>query len=622
MLSPGQAHKEVPRDRKRNQKYRAELVRRALNNPTLQRQIFETCKTDFLFYVNCFVWQFNPKKKADGEVGPFITWDFQEEAAMEMLRCIEVDEDVLIEKSREMGASWLCLLVIEWLWHFYPWKKFLCISRNEAAVEDDDPDSLFWKLDFVHQYMPAWLMPPGWDKRIHRKRLFFGNPNGSTITGQASTGKAGVGGRATAMFIDEFSQIKEDFEVLHRTSDTTGCRIFNGTHKGMGTAFHELSERVDMVKIVMHWTQHPDKWPGAYQWDPKKNAVEILDKTYDYPTDFTFVQAVSPTGGPFPGIRSPWYDRECVRKGSPRAVAMDLDIDAGGSVSQFFNPVTIKILRATYTSDPVWQGDVVYDKDTGRPEGLTKVDGGLLRSWVQPVLDGGKLRMPRSRYGCGADLSTGGGATNSCLSWVDGRTGEKIAEYATPHVLPENFAPIALALCWLFADENDLPAFFGWEHAGPGLIFGKRVLELGYPHIYWREAGTLLAAGRATRNPGWYPNVENKRLLLEAYRAALDNRSFVNRSDWALKQCMPYRYMPDGSIAHPNDTRAEDHTMARANHGDMVIADALAWKMASSFGMIGRPEQARNETLVVGSLNWRRAIASAVKSDSWEESRR
>lgn len=599
-------YRSVPKSPAENLLFRRSLLSLAGTDPGFRRALREYCRLDLLFYVNCFVMQYNPRNKGPRAVGPFITWDFQDEALLYLDRCIDEDEDVIIEKSREMGASWLCLILLEWRWHWHEWQKFLVISRNEDAVDADDPDSLFWKIDFMHRYMPPWMMPLGWDAKKHRKQVFFENPEtNSTITGQASTGKAGVGGRATAMFIDEFSQIREDREVLHRTSDTTGCRIFNGTHKGIGTAFQELTQRPDMRKIVMHWSQHPEKFPGAYRWDAKKNRVEIVDKTYQYPPDFNFVQVEAPAGGPFPGLRSPWYDDQCVRKGSPRAVAMDLDIDAGGSVAQFFNPVTIRVLRQTYCTDPVWEGDVQYDRDTGKPVGLVAVPGGPLRLWVQPMPNG---KLPTGKYGAGADLSTGVGATKSCLSVIDATTGAKVASYATPHVTPENLAPIFAAVCWLFQDDDGTPAYFGWEHHGPGLIFGKKIVEMAYPRFYWREAHGTLAGGKLSNQPGWYPSPDNKRLLLEEYRAALDQRRVLNPCDHAMKECLPYRYTAQGTVEHPLDSGGDDHTGARVNHGDHVIADALAWKMASSFGIIGRKRGETKQTLAVGSLAWRKAI--------------
>lgn len=605
MLSPGKWHKLVPKERTANLKFRLKLLRLCRKSAKYRAAIREACRQDILFWINAFVWQFNPRKKGQLAVGPFITWDFQDKAVEEMLWCIENDEDLFIDKSREMGASWLCLIVFEWLWHFHPWQKFLIISRNEDAVDDRaDPDSLFWKIDFIHENLPDWMMPRGWDKKAHRIKLSYTNPeNRSTITGQASTGKAGVGGRATAMFIDEFSQIREDYEVLHRTSDTTGCRIFNGTHKGQGTAFHELSQRVDIRKLRMHWTQHPDKRPGLYRYNKEANQIEVLDKAYDFPPDFEFVRTEAPAGGPCPGLRSPWYDKECLRKGDPRAVAMDLDIDPGGSTSQFFNPLTIRSLIASYARPPVWEGDISYDPDSGKPEGLIEIPGGPLKLWLQ--LNDGKI--PRDKYGCGADLSTGVGATNSCLSWTSGTTGEKVAAYATPHIPPERLAVIACAICYLFRDEADRPCLFGWEHHGPGLNFGKKVVELGYPNIFYREAHASLAGGKISTIPGWYPSNEMKLILLNDYRAALDARQYVNREESALKECLEYHYDPQGNVVHPEDVKSNDPTGARINHGDRVIADALSWKMAKSLGRIGRKG---NETsnVVVGSLAWRRML--------------
>ena len=614
MLSPGEFHKRVPKDRGGNLRFRRNLLAACRGSRRLQAAAREACRLDCLFYLNAFCWTYNPRKKGGGEVLPFVTWDFQDEAVRQILWCIEHDEDLLIEKSREMGASWLCLYVMEWLWHFRPWQKFLCISRSEAAVEDDDPDSLFWKIDFVHRHLPGWLLPGGSKEGVRRRKLFFGNAaNDSTITGQASTGRAGVGGRATAMFIDEFSQIKEDFDVLHRTSDTTGCRIFNGTHLGTGTAFHELSQRVDMRKLQMHWSQHPDKRRGLYRFNAAAGQVDVLDKQYRYPPDFAFVMSEAPAGGPFPGLRSPWYDRECQRKGSPRAIAMDLDIDPGGSVAQFFNPLTIRTLAAEYGRDPFWEGDVEYDRDSGRPVRLIPNPGGPVKLWLNLTAAG---LPPRGRYGAGCDVATGLGATNSCLSVVSAATGEKVLEYATPHLQPEHFAPVATALCWLFKDERGEPALFAWEHAGPGMILGKRVLQMGYGHIYYREAHATLAGGKVSDIPGWYPSNDQKRILLEEYRAALDARRFVNRSTQALRECLAYRYTPQGTVEHPQDSGGEDPTGARVNHGDRVIADALAWKMAQRLGIIstGKTEPERES---VGSLAWRRQLAAAAEVDPW-----
>src|SRR5581483_8104985 len=103
------------------------------------------------------VWEYNPNAIPGGvseEVGPFITWEFQEDAIRTILDCIERRNDLVIEKSREMGISWLCLLVMDWMFLFHRWKDCLVISRNADAVDKPfEMKALFPKLDFVHQHL-------------------------------------------------------------------------------------------------------------------------------------------------------------------------------------------------------------------------------------------------------------------------------------------------------------------------------------------------------------------------------------------------------------------------------------------------------------------------------------
>jgi len=578
----------------------------------VQEYLIDRCRRDILFFVNCFVWQYNPQVKK-GEFGPFITWEFQDDAFAVMVECIEEGRDLVIEKSREMGASWMCLIVMLWYWLFHPWKKFLCISRNAEAVESEDPDSLFWKIDFMLKHMPSWLVP-----KTKRRGMFYGNEdNGSTITGQASTGKAGVGGRATAMFVDEFSQIREDYEVLHRTADTTACRIFNFTHTDVGNAAAELSRRVDLRKLRLHWSSHPGKNKGLYQYHQETGKVEVVDKQYAFPATFEFQMDGK--------LRSPWYDAECVRRGSARAIAMDLDIDPRGSMSQFFDSGQLRILENTYCIEPFWEGELHFDKDTGRPLELVEVKGGHLRLWLHPTTQG---KIPPAPYGAGADISTGSGATPSVWEHFARRhnelarlleagtaTPEQVAEYANAHIEPHIFAALATALGWLFKDQNNEPALFCWELQGPGAPFGKKVIELGYRNIYYRTDENKLTKSKADYDiPGWYPSPDNKRIILEAVRAGMSSRSALIRSAACLDECRSFKYNANGTVEHAGQASQNDPTGARVNHGDRLTAFALAWKMARQLFKGRGPEKETNE-VKVGSLAWRRELADQDRKE-------
>ncbi len=409
------------------------------------------------------------------------------------------------------------------------------------------------------------------------------------------------------MFIDEFPRIKEDYDVLHSTSDTTRCRIFNGTHRGTDTAFNELCDRVDIRKLRLHWSQHPEKRRGLYRCDLETGRVEILDSSYHFDPDYPFVLDGSPTGGPYPGLRSPWYDEQCRRKGSPRAIAMDLDIDPRGSSAQVFNPLLIRELVDKLAMPPFWEGDVALDHQ-GKYLGLTRSENGPLKLWC-PLGPGD--RPPPGKYGAGADISTGQGATPSVLSFVDAKSGEKVAMYERCDKPPMEMADIAVALCWLFSEGEG--ALFAWEKQGPGVPFGQRVIETGYRNVYFPISESVVQ-DRPSTHPGWNTTPDGKRALLEQYASALKGRLFVNRSEVALRECLDFRYTQTGRIEHSREQNKDDPAGARENHGDRVIADALAWKMVKSMGIT---RGVRNmESVPDGSFAWRRKLRERRREEA------
>lgn len=522
---------------------------------------------------------------------------------MEIVDCILGGHDLVIEKSRDMGASWMCLLAMEWLFHFHAGTSFLMISRKEDVVDaPGDPDSLFWKLDFVHKHLPGFLRVG-----VERRRLHFGNlDNGSTIDGESTTSAAGVGGRRTAVFVDEFSRIEEGYQLLSGTADVTRCRIFNFTPWGVGNAAHEMASRRDVRKLRLHWSEHPHKAAGLYRMEPGTAMPEFLDPGYVYPPDYPFF----PDGK----LRSPWYDGECRRRGNDREIAEMLDIDYQGSEYQFFDARTVEELKRETACPPSWEGDVAFEEGpTVRFKELVEARGGPLKLWCPRGADG---RPPEGTYVVGADISSGTGATNSCLSVLDCRTGEKVAEYVTPYLRPDQLAPRAVALCRYFRSPGEEGALFCWEMQGPGLIFGQKVIASGYRHVHWRTAETRL--GKPTSDtPGWYPSPDNQRMVLEEYRSALSSRRFVNRSREALDECLRFVHRKTGEIEHAEISGGRDPSGARVNHGDRVIADALAWKMAQASGTLTRNGDGDRPEQAVGTLAWRRTLHQARKVEDW-----
>jgi hypothetical protein len=139
-----------------------------------------------------------------------------------------------------------------------------------------------------------------------------------------------------------------------------------------------------------------------------------------------------------------------------------------------------------------------------------------------------------------------------------------------------------------------------WEDRGPGKHFGEVVIELGFSNFYIQESDGL-SKKRGDR-PGWNPSPRTQRLLLENYRTALYEDQFFNRDRESLAQCNEYILTINQGVEHNKRARVIDAENAGQNHGDRVIADALAcW-------LLGRrvlPAQVVPE-IPRGCLAWRR----------------
>lgn len=588
------------------------MLHRGADSRRDRATIRQACQDDLFFFADTFVWQLNPKH-INREVGPWLTWDFQRGALRRTMDRLfaEYPDDMLWEKSRDMGATWMALILSFWLCNFHEHKRVLCVSHSEKAVDKSgDEGTLFAKLGFILDYLPEWLVPG-----VERMKLNFVFPGRSTISGDSSTGRSGVGDRVSMVLLDEFSKQRDGYEIWGQTADT-GPRLVIGTHYGIGTCYFDLTQRPDMRKEVLHWSEHPEKRKGLYRYNDDTNQVEHLDTQYEHPPDFKFVMDAAPRGGPYPGIRSPWYDRECVRRRSERDVAMHLDINPSGSMSQVFDPVMVRRHIKVHSRDPYWRGDVRIDKDLGKLLEFVPARHGMLKLWC--LLNDSGL-PPAGHYAMGADLATGGGATPSCLTITNCKTGEKVAEYTDARTAPKEMAPIATALCWAFQSIEGSPAKMAWEIPGPGVSFGARVIELGFRHFYCRTFEAPHTMTRETSDrPGWVNNSpEVLRELLTDYMAALTEGLMVNRSEDAMLECLAFRWNASGDMEHAEIAKKNDPAGARRNHADHVIADALSWKMVKDSRMLVNVSGKKVEDpFPFMSIGWLREQAENMERDA------
>lgn len=624
----------VPKDVVANLRFRRDILEMCSNDKKAAAQLKTMCSEDLLFYVNTFCWTYDPRpgKKAYGNESrvPFNTYEFQDRAMLEIKDCIENGNDFAVPKSRDMGASWIGLTVFEWFWHFMHDVSFLMISRTEDYVDmKGNPKSLFWKIDFLHENQPRWLLPTGrhmgWDDP-GRKILHFKNAdNFSVIDGEGTTGNAGRGDRRMAMFIDEHAafELNDGFKVLSATRDTTPCRGFNSTHQGCGTAFYEVCTKTSARIIRLHWSEHPEKNRGLYatQGTGDQAKPKLLDEwrgmvKYREKGEKQTRMVRFPEEYPFKldgKLRSPWYDGEEKRCTSPAEVAQELDIDPMGSASQFFDPETIEILRRKTARPAELIGDLEFDPETCTPKRFVENPKGKMMLWIQ--LDKNGLPPRDMKFVCGADVSAGTGASNSVVSIADKQSGEKIGVWRDSNTRPNPFARQSIAIAKFF--NNALLVF---DRSGPtGENFAGEVSDRSYGTLYFRRIEKKFTRD-VTDTPGVFLNPGAKTSLLEDYRDSLGLMKFINRSDNGLKECLQFVRKTDGTIEHSAALNSQDPSGARTSHGDEVVADALC-----NLGIEDtQSEKRQSEAEVpVGSLAYRKrqkARAMAMTGDRLGES--
>jgi hypothetical protein len=267
-------------------------------------------------------------------------------------------------------------------------------------------------------------------------------------------------------------------------------------------------------------------------------------------------------------------------------IAAELDMDFLGSTYQFYDEQILTKIKAEFVRPPFSTGNLSFDDLSLDPFEFTPAEKGAFWLWIT-LVDG---MVPQGQeFVIGADIATGTGASNSCLSIGNKKTREKIAEYANPNIMPESFGRLAVATAKFFNN-----AFMIWEANGPGRIFGKTVINSGYRNIFYRQSEEKIT-NKKSDVPGWYSTRENKLTLFGEFRRAINcsegSSEFIVRSERTVQEAREYIYTNTNSVEHAKSLNTIDPTGAGDNHGDMIVADALLWKGLKGQGLIASEEE-------------------------------
>lgn len=231
-----------------------------------------------IFFIENFGWTFNPRQAPFHM--PFILFDYQKDVIRWMVDHIDNGTDGLIEKSRDMGATWLVVWVFLWYWLFKDGVNLLVGSYKEKLVDDRTDDSIFGRFDYCLNNMPKWIQPKGFNKSKHRTQMKLVNPvNNNLIAGDTMNPDFGRGSRKTAIFFDELGSWDYAKDAYESTGDVTDCRISNSTPKGMNYYAKLRNSGIDV--ITLHWKEHPLKDEQWYGYEKSRRSEEEVAQEID-----------------------------------------------------------------------------------------------------------------------------------------------------------------------------------------------------------------------------------------------------------------------------------------------------------------------------------------------------
>lgn len=272
---------------------RINMINRLEYDPVLRANVmffYGNSVEGCIAWINDFAVTFDPRNKPPiPRLLPFKLFPRQEDLVRFLYSCLNDKESGLIEKCRDMGASWVCVAFTVWLWLFHDGSTIGWGSRKEEYVDKkEDPKAIFPKIRQTLQYLPKWMLPAGYNENTDATYMkIINRANGSTITGEAGN-NIGRGGRTTMYFKDESAHYDQPELIEAALGDNTDVQIDISSVNGTGNVFYRRRQAGEVWTpgstptrgrtrvLIMDWRDHPAKTEDWYNLRRIKAEAEGL----------------------------------------------------------------------------------------------------------------------------------------------------------------------------------------------------------------------------------------------------------------------------------------------------------------------------------------------------------
>lgn len=275
---------------------------------------------------------------------PFILFEKQAEFFDFLMHCYLDKQSGLVEKARDMGATWVCCAFTVWAWLFVKDVAIGWGSRKQELVDRlGDASSIFEKLRQLTDRIPRCFMPRGFDRSKHAVFMKLINPElGGVVTGEVGD-NIGRGGRTTIYFKDESAHYEHPEAIQAALDDNTDVQIDISSVNGLGNVFHRKREsgvewpdrKPGYTRVfVFDYSDHPAKTPEWYKERRDKAEREGMLHKFAQEIDRNYSAAIQNTIIPMEWIIAARDAHLKIRgmRGGPRHGGLDI-ADEGGDTN-------------------------------------------------------------------------------------------------------------------------------------------------------------------------------------------------------------------------------------------------------------------------------------------------
>lgn len=261
----------------RKMNHRIEKLQEAEVNPVARMSLLMDCRDDVFTFIDTFGVVYEPRLPESPDI-PLFLFPHQRVMIERMLLAEERGEDLFIEKTRDMMATWTVLWYMIWRWRFKEKWYGLVGSRKEEEVDDKTPQSLFGRFRYMLYALPVWMRPNKFRKSDNDLHMKLVNPEmTSYLDGESANPDFARGSRAAFIFLDELFFWRFARESWRSCTDSSPCRIAVSTAKPSSFARHFSQSFGDQGrKLTLDWKEHPFKDEEWFKKEEIRRAVDPL----------------------------------------------------------------------------------------------------------------------------------------------------------------------------------------------------------------------------------------------------------------------------------------------------------------------------------------------------------